>query len=378
MKIFWAIIGLLVIATVGVVFLGGGSGTPTPSTPVGTPIEIEEPETTPPVAAPVAERPVETLSRDPEPEPVVTELETDPVDMAADEADPASTADATRAEPVVDTADELLAEGEDATPVDDASLDELLNIEPETTTEVASDVTDAADEAIDDATDELAESTTDVEAEDGLTPDVSELVRTPDNANPPSLTGTTGGPAGEHGGPGHNANPVEPEIPPADPDATAEQSIEKNDDGDLLIDGRYVVKGEGTKESPYIIPWELILTARDTYRPRLGKKEIPQGIEHLDGSWVQVQGYMLLPLMGTDIRELLLMRNQWDGCCIGVPPTPYDAIEVKLIDVPTKLSRWRVNFGSITGRFKVDPYVRKDWLLSLYVLEDGVVQVTGF
>ena len=26
----------------------------------------------------------------------------------------------------------------------------------------------------------------------------------------------------------------------------------------------------------------------------------------------------------------LMMLNQWDGCCIGVPPTPYDAIEVKL------------------------------------------------
>ena len=31
-----------------------------------------------------------------------------------------------------------------------------------------------------------------------------------------------------------------------------------------------------------------------------------------------------------EVNEALVMLNQWDGCCIGVPPTPYDAVEVRL------------------------------------------------
>jgi len=64
------------------------------------------------------------------------------------------------------------------------------------------------------------------------------------------------------------------------------------------------------------------------------------------------------------------MLNQWDGCCIGVPPTPYDAIEVTLANPANRTQRFAVE-GRIVGKFTVDPYLVGDWLVGLYLLEDA-------
>jgi hypothetical protein len=74
--------------------------------------------------------------------------------------------------------------------------------------------------------------------------------------------------------------------------------------------------------------------------------------------------------MAASPDEMLMMLNQWDGCCIGVPPTPYDAIEVKL-KAPAKGNDRLRTSGTLTGQFKVDPYLVKDWLVSLFIMENG-------
>jgi hypothetical protein len=142
----------------------------------------------------------------------------------------------------------------------------------------------------------------------------------------------------------------------------------------LYADGRYEIRGDGTKESPYRVSWECLASASETYVPRLNEHDMPQRVALLDGAWVQVEGYLAFPLMVSETKELLVMLNQWDGCCIGVPPTPYDAIEVKLLE-PAKRSGAHAtfNFGGVKGRLRVDPYLIENWLVGLYVLEDAAM-----
>jgi hypothetical protein len=93
----------------------------------------------------------------------------------------------------------------------------------------------------------------------------------------------------------------------------------------------------------------------------------------LDGAHVRISGYIAFPLIVTEASECLVMLNQWDGCCIGVPPSPYDAIEVKL-SVPTDNSRRHVvRVGTLEGVFRIDPYVVEKWLVGLYLLESATL-----
>ena len=151
-------------------------------------------------------------------------------------------------------------------------------------------------------------------------------------------------------------------------------NILKQADGSILADNKYLISGAGTMEDPYRVTWECLTSASQTYIPRLQQNNIPQRVAMLDGKWIRIEGYMAFPLMLQESSEILAMLNQWDGCCIGVPPTPYDAIEVKLA-VPVKPGRRHTyNFGTVTGKFKVDPYLVENWLVGLYQLESASLQ----
>jgi type II secretory pathway pseudopilin PulG len=200
--------------------------------------------------------------------------------------------------------------------------------------------------------------------------------------------------AGTHA-PGHQpqkpvapARPEPKEEPPADPNATMPDGvpaklgeydvrpvrIEKKDDGSVMLDGRFTLRGTGTKEDPYRVPWELLVSAKDTFEPAAGLKKIPGRVAMLHDKFVRLDGYVAFPLMMQKPTELLSMLNQWDGCCIGVPPSPYDAVEVKLAKMVTGDARFAVT-GSVVGKFKVDPYVvknpRGDWLVGMYTMSVG-------
>ena len=159
------------------------------------------------------------------------------------------------------------------------------------------------------------------------------------------------------------------ESPPAAP-STAKAKIVPQDDGSVLVDDKYPMKGKGTKDDPYRITWDQLVSAELTYQPRLGRKVIPDRIKMLDGKFIRISGYIAFPLMAQSADEMLMMLNQWDGCCIGQPPTPYDALEVKLKTPAKGDMRLRMT-GTLTGVLRVDPYLVKDWLVSLYVMDDG-------
>ena len=101
-------------------------------------------------------------------------------------------------------------------------------------------------------------------------------------------------------------------------------------------------------------------------------KKISEGVAMLDGKHVRLNGFIAFPMMVQQPRELLSMLNQWDGCCIGVPPTPYDAVEVRLKDKVTGQKRF-MTAGSVEGIFRVKPYLTGKWLVGLWVMDEGEI-----
>lgn len=140
-------------------------------------------------------------------------------------------------------------------------------------------------------------------------------------------------------------------------------------DGALVADGKFTIRGKGTAEDPYDISWDLLMSASDTFIPRLGEKRIPQRIALLNNSHVRIGGFIAFPLVVTEASECLVMLNQWDGCCIGVPPSPYDAIEVKLKAATDNSVRHQIRVGTLEGVFHIDPYVVERWLVGLYTMD---------
>lgn len=138
--------------------------------------------------------------------------------------------------------------------------------------------------------------------------------------------------------------------------------------GEIVIDGKFHVKGSGTAADPYVVPFDLLMSAQDAFDPRKGLSKMPQRVAFLHEKHVKLIGYVAFPLTSTDPKEMLVMFNQWDGCCIGVPPTAYDAVETKLAHAVVGDDKF-ITFGSTTGIFKVDPYVDNGWLLGLYTME---------
>lgn len=136
-------------------------------------------------------------------------------------------------------------------------------------------------------------------------------------------------------------------------------------DGKLKLDDRFTVPGSGTADDPYVLPWALLMSAGETFNPARGRLVLPERVTMFDGKWVRFEGSLAIPFAERFVSELLLMQHPWDGCCLGVPPTPYDAIEVSLaapIDT-------RPQFGVVRGRLKVDPFVRGKWLYGMYLME---------
>ena len=164
-----------------------------------------------------------------------------------------------------------------------------------------------------------------------------------------------------------------PEVPRIEHAEILTSRFVKLPDGAISVDDAWTIRGAGTAESPYEVSWEFLSSAQETYVPRLSEKKIPARIAFLHGKVVRISGYLAFPLVAPTSSECLAMLNQWDGCCIGIPPTPYDAIEVKLA---TELKGWKkhtINFGAITGEFKVEPYLVENWLVGLYLMEKAKI-----
>ena len=161
--------------------------------------------------------------------------------------------------------------------------------------------------------------------------------------------------------------PENPKFPDA---KLMKAKVVRKSDGSLLIDDRFRVTGSGTEKDPYKLPWEMMISTKDSYNPQLGLARMPQRVVMFDGKYVKITGFTAFPLSAQSPKEMLVMLNQWDGCCIGVPPTAYDAIEVRLAKPGTPEDKLNTH-GSVTGVFQVDPYESNGWLMGLYLMNDA-------
>lgn len=216
---------------------------------------------------------------------------------------------------------------------------------------------------------------------------------TPPQSSPPANRAASANPAANaapapgtpSSAPAHDPTKVPSPTQPTTPGAPALDAFDiipseqaAGVDGNPVYDGEFALKGQGTQASPYEITWEYLTSIERTYDPSVGRRQVPERIAMLNGKYVRITGYIAFPIVANRPDELLVMLNQWDGCCIGVPPTPYDAIEVRLTAPVTGEDRY-TTYATITGRLGVEPYVSSStdgklkFLLGIYVLNGATM-----
>ena len=148
-------------------------------------------------------------------------------------------------------------------------------------------------------------------------------------------------------------------------------TLTRGSNNQIEVDGRYTILGSGTELDPYRVTWDLLKSAYETMDLNGPRTTAPKRLEMLNGTYVQISGYLAPPLWGQETKELLVLLNRWDGCCIGLPPTPFDCIEAQL-SAPMKLgAAHTISYGTIRGKFIVEPFKAGTFLIGLYRLEEA-------
>lgn len=110
--------------------------------------------------------------------------------------------------------------------------------------------------------------------------------------------------------------------------------------------------------------WSWMDELRPTQRPKsvqelVAAMHIPAAIASLSDTKITVTAYIagnvMLPVSGSC---LLLARDFWDGCCVGVPPSPFNAIPAQLATDSPQPEPW-LQQAVFQGRLRIRE--RKDW-----------------
>ncbi len=151
---------------------------------------------------------------------------------------------------------------------------------------------------------------------------------------------------------------------------TPVELIRRIDARTIELAGKYQVTGNGTQADPYRVSWELLMSASTTIDASTGALTPPKWVALLDGMWIEISAYYSTVARKQFVDELLLTFNRWDGCCIGLPPTPFDSIEVKLHSPMPLTGLHLTRFGTFRGQLHVSPLAVGGFLLSFYQLTD--------
>lgn len=160
------------------------------------------------------------------------------------------------------------------------------------------------------------------------------------------------------------------------PTAAEPAGVVRVDARTLQLDGRFDVSGTGSTSDPYRVTWPLMMSAHNDAAPA-GQVILPKYISILDGTSIEISGYLAPPVATDFTSELLVMRNRWDGCCIGTPPTPFDCIEVRLEKSVAVRGKHLIQYGTIRGTLRIEPFAAGKFLLGLYRIEHGEVEGFG-
>jgi hypothetical protein len=163
-----------------------------------------------------------------------------------------------------------------------------------------------------------------------------------------------------------------PARPPVATDARSPADITRRIDARTLeLDGRYRLIGTGSPDDPYRISWELLTSAARFIDPTQHALAPPPWVRAVDGTYVEISAYYSTAVRVASTRHVLLTLNRWDGCCIGLPPTPFDAIDTTLAAPLDMKGLHLFRFGTFRGRLVVEPFAAGTFLLGLYRLEDA-------
>ncbi|MFZ9914727.1 MAG: hypothetical protein ACO3IB_05240 [Phycisphaerales bacterium] len=160
--------------------------------------------------------------------------------------------------------------------------------------------------------------------------------------------------------------------PPPTPDARRPEDIVRRIDARTLeLDGRFRITGNGSAEDPYSIPWELLTSAMGIVSAESGALVAPPWVRLVDGTYVEISAYYSTPVRVRLATNVLLTLNRWDGCCIGLPPTAFDAIDAAMREPIDMKGLHLIRFGTFRGRLVVEPIAAGGYLLGLYRIEDA-------
>ena len=150
--------------------------------------------------------------------------------------------------------------------------------------------------------------------------------------------------------------------------------VRRVDDRTVELDGRFRVAGNGSANDPYRISWELLTSSSAFIDPAQAATTPPPWVRLLDGTYIELSGYYSTALRVPVATNLLLTLNRWDGCCIGLPPTPFDAIDVTMRAPLPLEGAHLIRFGTFRGRLGVSVFEIGGFLLGLYRLEDATFE----
>lgn len=171
--------------------------------------------------------------------------------------------------------------------------------------------------------------------------------------------------------PANTPHPLSPNT-----NAITEMQLSRMADGAWLVDQLHVVRGQGTAAEPYSITWDLLLSATETYAPAAGSWELPKRLRWLDGKQLQIKGFLTSPTRAAKSDHLLLTWSALDACCLGPPPNPCQAVEVKL-ETPITLDRHVLIGVTVEGTFKLEPRLAGGLGLSLFRLANARIVAVG-
>lgn len=150
--------------------------------------------------------------------------------------------------------------------------------------------------------------------------------------------------------------------------------VRRIDERTLELDGRFRVVGNGRADDPYRITWELLTSSNSYVDAAVKALTPPPWVRALDGTYIEISGYYSTAVRVSAAKNLLLTLNRWDGCCIGLPPTPFDAIDMDMREPVMMQGLHLFRFATFRGRLVVSPFEAGGFLLGLYRLEDTTLE----
>jgi hypothetical protein len=160
--------------------------------------------------------------------------------------------------------------------------------------------------------------------------------------------------------------------PPVVSDSRSPDEVTRRIDARTLeLDGRFRVIGNGGPDDPYRVSWELLTSAEPFIDPAREAMTTPPWVRAINGTYIEISAYYSTAVRVSTTRNVLLTFNRWDGCCIGLPPTPFDAIDATLAKPLDMQGLHLFRYGTFRGRLVVEPFAVGAYLLGLYRLEDA-------